>query len=220
VRFVVPCLLFALVRCSQSISYAHQHSLSHSCRQLTDRALIVDFEGGFQASMADLFDLPLALDERTSPHQALTDEVVAFGGAYYFVPHLLYNPHLRADVERMFPDGKVAEPLTLFSMWPRKEVWNIVRQTRERFMPNASFVVGVQIRNNVYVLLCVALLVLPSSCACRRLGVLVGGQRSLLSSVQSACVCVICASAFAYDHTEGNAPDPVRTLKLSPSGPH
>ena len=141
--------------------------------QLTDRALIVDFEGGFQASMADLFDLPLPLDERDSgmnpgggrrfidfpgdnevftcqdPRTAIDDEVVAFAGAYYFVPHLLYNPHLRADVERLFPDGKVAEPLTLFSMWPRKEVWKIVEETRNKFMPNASFVVGVQIRNNV-----------------------------------------------------------------------
>jgi hypothetical protein len=41
---------------------------------------------------------------------------------------MLYNPYIRDLMTRWFPDGKVAEPLTYYLMYPNQQVWDIVHQ--------------------------------------------------------------------------------------------
>ncbi|GAB5368898.1 hypothetical protein AAMO2058_001358900 [Amorphochlora amoebiformis] len=150
-RFVVACFALALV---------------------TERVLVVTMKSGYHASLEDIFDLqsfPLDAHKFNSapgggtsfgfPHsnERLTcqdprewkETAVSFSGAYYFVPHIFYNPHLTQTILDLFPEGKVAERIQRTLLRPHKEVMKIVDAEYRRLkMDEASYLIAMQIRGN------------------------------------------------------------------------
>ncbi len=150
-RFVVACFALALA---------------------TERVLVVTMKQGYHAGLADIFDLanfPLDSDKFSgvpgggvtlsfpSSNNRLTctdvrrwtEGAIRASGAYYFMPHLYYNPHMKPIFQKLFPEAKMAERIQRSLLRPHPEVMKIVKKEYDRLkMGDASWLVALQIRGN------------------------------------------------------------------------
>jgi hypothetical protein len=149
---------------------------------LTNRACISSFSQGYYARIDDIFvsqgieweaSLPpnagavLSLGNvGTNKEQlehflctditALSEAVVSFAGAFYFLPFLQANPHTATQMAAWFGDKNdydvlrptMAQTIVNAAFQPRREVWDLVHAFEQEHLGPDKYCVAMQIRND------------------------------------------------------------------------